>query len=284
MDEKSVVKVIERFCQDQIAKGKRKQTIDKYMRIINEFVQWINQNEGSLRQLTSVDLQQFIYHLEQKGNCAATIENKFAALSVFVKFLGFQEILRHIWRPETRKIHHIAPKFLERNERNRLLREVERSANLRNIAIVYLLLYTGLRVSELVALNQEDITVTEQSGSVKVRKGQRNVARQVPLPPEARSALYAYLRTREDDDPALFLSNYKKRITIRSVQRVLEKYGVCPHQLRHTYCRELVCSGVDIATVAALVGLSDINLTRRYSKPSEQELEQAIEKVFDSFI
>lgn len=280
MDEKSVVELIKRFSHDQLTKGKSEQTIDKYIRIINEFVQWLGQNHRDLAQLSSVDLQQYIYYLEQKGNCATTIENKFAALSVFVKFLGFEEILQYIWRPETRKIYQIAPHSLSRTERNRLLHEVERSTNLRNIAIVYLFLHTGLRVSELVALNQEDVTVNEQSGSVHVRKGK--VARQVPLPMEARKTLYAYLKTREDDDPALFLSNYKKRITVRSVQRVLEKYGVCPHQLRHTYCSELINSGVDIATVAALVGHNDINLTRRYTKPSQQELDQTIERVFHS--
>jgi integrase/recombinase XerD len=120
----------------------------------------------------------------------------------------------------------------------------------------------------------------EQSGMVFVRKGKGDVARKVPLPVEARNYLNQYLQTREDDDEALILSNYQKRISVRSVQRALEKYGVHPHQLRHTYCRELVGAGVDIATVAELAGHADINMTRRYSKPSHDELDQTIEKIF----
>ncbi|MBA4494511.1 tyrosine-type recombinase/integrase [Paenactinomyces guangxiensis] len=280
MDEKTVAKVIDSFISEQQEKGKNSQTIDKYTRIIREFAQWLKQNKGDLHQLTRIDIQQFINHLEEKGNSPTTIENKFAALSVLVKYLGCPEVLKYVRRPESRKIRHIAPKSLDRNERNRILREVERSKKLRNIAIVYLLLYTGLRVSELVALNRDDVKIGERTGTVRVRKGKGDIARKVPLPVDARNHLYIYLQTREDDNPALFLSNYKKRITIRSVQRILEKYGVYPHQLRHTYCRELVASGVDIATVAELAGHSDINITRRYSKPSEKELEQAVQKVF----
>lgn len=280
MDEKTVVKVIDGFIHDQQAQGKSTQTIEKYTRIIREFVKWLKQNNGDLLRLTRIDIQQFINHLEEKGNRVTTIENKFAALSVLVKYLGCQEVLQYVRRPEVRKIRNIAPKSLDRNERNRMLREVERSKKPRNIAIVYLFLYTGLRVSELVALNRDDVTIGERSGSVQVRKGKGDIARKVPLPIDARNHLCTYLRTRDDNDPALFLSNYKKRITVRSVQRILEKYGVYPHKLRHTYCRELVGSGVDIATVAELAGHSDINITRRYAKPSEKELEQAVQKVF----
>lgn len=227
-------------------------------------------------------MQQYIHHLEGKGNSASTIENKFATLSVLARHLGAIHVLRHIRRPEVRKVRQVAPKSLERNERNRVLREVERTGNRRNIAIVYLFVYSGLRVSEVVSLNREDVVIGPRSGSVTVRKGKGNVSRTVPLPVEARIHLSEYLETRTDNHPALFLSNYRQRISVRSVQRVLEKFGVHPHKLRHTYCRELVGAGVDIATVAELAGHADINVTRRYAKPSPKELEQAIDKAFRS--
>ena len=79
---------------------------------------------------------------------------------------------------------------------------------------------------------------------------------------------------------ALFLSNYRQRISVRTVQYMLSKFGVHPHILRHTFCRELVRAGVDIATVAELAGHADINVTRRYSKPTVSELKQGIERAF----
>ena len=73
----------------------------------------------------------------------------------------------------------------------------------------------------------------------------------------------------------------QKRGFVRYI-RILEKFGVHPHQLRHTYFRELVGAGADIATVAELVGHADINVTRRYAQPTAKELEQTVGKVFSS--
>jgi len=282
MEQKSDAKVIEGFVRDLQAKGNSPSTVKTYTRIIGEFASWLKGNGADLNRLTRVDVQQYIHYLEEKENSASTIENKFAALSVLAHYLGVTDVLQHIRRPEVRKLRHVAPKSLDRNERNRLLREVERTRKPRDIAIVYLLLYTGIRVSELVSLNREDVVISQRKGSVTVRKGKGNISRTIPLPPQARLQLFLYLQTRTDDHPALFLSNYQRRISVRSVQRVLEKFGVHPHQLRHTYCRELVGAGVDIATVAELAGHADINVTRRYAKPSPKELEQAIEKAFRS--
>lgn len=280
MEQKSDAKVIEGLIQALEAKGKSPSTIQTYNRIIRNFMNWLKTYGGDLNQLTRIDIQQYIHYLEEKGNSASTIENKFAALSFLARHLDAEEILQHIRRPEVRKTQHIAPKSLDRNERNRVLREVERTRNLRNIALVYLFIYSGLRVSEIAALNREDIIIGQRKGSVTVRKGKGNIARTVPLPIEARLHLSQYLKTRTDRCAALFLSNYQQRISIRSIQRVLEKFSVHPHALRHTYCRELVGAGVDIATVAELAGHNDINITRRYSKPSAIELEHTIQKVF----
>lgn len=280
MSEKSDAKVIEGFIRDLHEKGRSPGTIQTYTRIIQEFSNWLKEHGGDLGQLTRVDVQQYIQFLEEKGNSAATIQHKFAALSSLVRYLGATDLLQYIRRPEMRKIRHIAPKSLDRNERNRVLREVERTGNLRDIAMVYLLVYSGLRVSELVNLNREDVQIRERSGSLTVRKGKGNVSRKVPLPVEARLQLSRYLEIRDDDSSPLFLSNYQRRISVRSVQRMLAKFGIHPHQLRHTYCRELVGAGVDIATVAELAGHADINVTRRYAKPSAEELEKAIERAF----
>lgn len=280
MEQKSDAKVILGLIEHLESDGCSPGTIKNYTRSIREFSEWLKQNDGDIIRLTRVDLQQYICALEQKGNSAATIENKFAALSVLANYLDASHALRNIRRPEVRKSRYIAPKSLDRNERNRVLREVERTRNLRSIAIVYLFLYSGLRVSEIVKLDRDDVVIGERSGLIHVRKGKGNVSRTVPLPIEARLQLRQYLESRTDNDPALFLSNYRRRISVRSVQRGLEKFGVHPHQLRHTYCRELVGAGVDIATVAELVGHADINVTRRYAKPTTKELERAVEKAF----
>lgn len=280
MDKKSDVKIIDNFIEFLYDHGKGESTIKLYTRLVREYTKWLATNGGSIETLTRLDIQAYINYLTNKGLSASTIENKMAAISSLAKFMANVNVLQNIRKPEHRKTHNIAPKSLEKKARNKVLREIERSNNLRNIAIAYLLLYTGLRVSELVALNRQDIIMSERSGTVIVKKGKGDVERKIPLPSEARLHIKKYLSGRKDPDKAVFLSNFKKRISIRSVQRIFEKYNIHPHQLRHTYCRELIRVGIDITTVADLAGHTDINVTRRYAKPTVIELEEAVEKAF----
>ena len=263
-----------------LEKGNREKTVEDYVRHMENFQKWLQSEGSNLEHLTRYDVQQYIKHLQDRGNKASTLTPKYSAIVAFTRYLGQSHLVDNIQRPEVRHSRHISPKSLPRTDRNRLFRELERSRNLRSIAIVYFSLYTGLRVSELAALNQEDVYVGERSGNVIIRDGKGGITRTVPLPSEARYHLRRYLETREDDDPALFLSNFKKRMSKRSIQRIFEKLGIHAHMLRHTYGRELVSSGVDIATVAELMGHSDVNVTRRYAAPSMKDLEQAVEKVF----
>lgn len=280
MDEKSVVKVIDDFLAHMLDSGKSKLTVKTYKHTLEMFNVWLNENGGDLTKLTRLDVQLFIQFLESKGNSASTINNRFAAISQFARFMSRPDIIENIRIPEVRQARNVAPKSLERTERNNLLREIERTANPRDIAIVNLLIRTGVRVSELVALNRTDVEMSERSGAITVRNGKGNVSRRVPLSVEARLYLRKYLDSREDNDPALFLSNYRQRISVRAVQHMLSNYGVHPHALRHTFAKELVSKGVDISTVADLCGHADINVTRRYSKPTERDLEKAIDKAF----
>lgn len=280
MDKKSVVKIIGDFLtyiQDQ---GKSQLTAKTYRYSLGIFNEWLLQNGGDISKLTRVDVQLFIQYLESKGNSASTINNRFAAITQFARFIGNPDIIENIRVPQVRQAKNIAPESLERTERNNLLRGVERKDNPRDIAIVNLLIRTGIRVSELVALDRSDVVIGERSGSITVRNGKGNVSRRVPLSAEARLYLSKYLDTRDDNDPALFLSNYRQRISVRAVQHMLSNYGVHPHALRHTFAKELVSKGVDITTVADLCGHADINVTRRYSKPTEKDLEAAIDKAF----
>lgn len=266
----SDAKIIDDFISFQTIHSNSEGTIKLYAQIIKKFSKWLEMNGGCLDCLTRSDIQNYVKYLSAKDLGASTIENKYAAISSLAKFLDKTNILQNIRKTQYRKNRNIAPKSLDRNDRNKMLREVERSQNLRTIALTYFLLYTGLRVSELVALNRQDIVSNERSGTVVVRKGKGDIERKVPLPVEARIHLKNYLDSRDDFEEAVFLSNYQKRISIRSVQRILEKFYVHPHQLRHTYCRELVCAGIDISTVADLAGHADI--------PSTIELEDVIER------
>lgn len=278
--EKTCVELFDDFEIAQSNSGKSSNTIKTYRYALKTFASWLRDSGGNIDNLTRVDVQQYIKYLETENRSAATIGKVFAAIAAFAAFKGCSHILEGIQFPVQRKALHTAPKSLSRTERNKLLRNVERDGNLRNLAIVYTLLFTGIRVSELCQLNRTDLKLSERSGSLTVRKGKGNIARTVPLPVDARHYISKYLESRTNTDTALFLSQYKRRISVRSVQHMLQKYNIHPHQLRHTYCRELVNAGIDISSIAELAGHASLEVTRRYSKPSHVELEEAISKAF----
>ncbi|MCG7317904.1 tyrosine-type recombinase/integrase [Brevibacillus laterosporus] len=174
-----------------------------------------------------------------------------------------------------------APKALDRLERKRLEREVDRSGNKRDFAIIKTLLHTGLRVSELVALDRSDVDLSERKGELRVRAGKGNKARIVPLNADTRWAIRKYLEERSDDHEALFLSNRDKRISVRSVQHLLEQHNLHAHQLRHTFITGLVRANEDISVIQSLSGHSSADMILRYSKPTEEDKLKAIEGLYN---
>ncbi|GAB7057714.1 MULTISPECIES: tyrosine-type recombinase/integrase [unclassified Paenibacillus] len=277
---KNFVAEVQRFLSDQEAQGKAENTLKTYRRILEAFGRWLDRNGGDLTEPTRYDVQAYVKTLEQEGKNAATVDKIVACLSVYSRFIQRPDIVEHIKRIKPQNKRQTAPKSLEELAVKRLKREIEKTGNKRDIAIGYMLLETGVRVSELCSLNRQDVTINERSGEMIVRNGKGGKSRTIPLSREVRYHLTQYLAIRNDNEAALFLSSHKKRISARTIQHMLAKFGTHPHALRHTFARRLVAAGTDISTVAALTGHSDINMTKRYSMPSSVELAEAIDRAF----
>lgn len=204
--------------------------------------------------------------------------------------------LRHL--PEWQVL---APKWLSRQDQHRLLRALQRSeqgANTerrrvlaaRDAALISLMLHASLQVSEAVGLDVSDIVLSERHGAVTVRFGKSGKRREVPLNRDARVAVAAWLGFRWSDAGPLFPGDKGGRLTARAaeaaVTRVAKSAGlvVTPHQLRHTFCHELVeRRKVPLDRVALLAGHTTasgrprVETTVRYTTPSQEELARAIE-------
>jgi integrase/recombinase XerD len=274
------IPLIDKFSQWLTEEGKSDSTIETYRMVLTKFHEWLLRRDGKLGQLTKNDIQAYMVYLESENKSASTIEKIFVTISVFTRFLGKTEIVEGIQRKQKQKSKQIAPESLEVNERDNLLHEVKQDGNLRDIAIVYTLLHTGIRVSELCALNRSDVKINEHNGLVVILDAKGNKKRVVPLSKEVRYHLKKYIDSLNSTYEALFISNFNKRISTRAVQYMLKKYNANPHKLRHTFCKELVQEGINIAAVAELAGHSDVNITRRYSNLSVTDLEDAINRTF----
>ena len=198
----------------------------------------------------------------------------------------------------TPKLHDKEIIRLENNEVNSLLNEVEdgtdlttrqqayhKKIGLRDLAIVTLLLGTGIRISECVGLDIDDLDFKNNSFTVTRKGGNRKI---LYFPEEVSDALIRYLEedrlASDAESPALFLSLRKQRITVRAVEKLVKKYSklitplkkITPHKLRSTYGTNLYHRTGDIFVVAEALGHRDVNTTKKhYAAMSEEILKNA---------
>jgi len=209
-----------------------------------------------------------------------------AAIDHFYLFLGMDQA-----RVKREDLPAQSPQSLKPEEQKAFLRAVERAPSIRDQAIARLLFYTALRLSECADLNVDDVRVSARKGLVIVRSGKGDSYREVPLNAEAREALKRWQKQRAKQfpkhaDPALFLNLKGRRLSTRAIDLVISHLGVdaklelSAHILRHTCLTNLVRHGNDLVLVAEIAGHKRLETTRRYSLPSLQDRENAMEKLY----
>ncbi|MCY9005606.1 tyrosine-type recombinase/integrase [Peribacillus frigoritolerans] len=276
MDTSAKDEMIFSFAEWLRDQGKSANTIKTYTGVLSQFC---DQTQKILMEIHSEDVQGYLDNLENCKKSPGTIEKHYIALNVFFKFLGKPQVMLSVERKV--KEHKLeVPETLSLNEQQKLLRDIEAEGNLRNIAIVYLLLHTGIRVSELCDLNGRDVIMETERNYILVRNAKGEIDRSVPLTISAIQHVQNYLFSLKEKADPLFISSYNQRITPRSVQYILKKYNVHPHKLRHTFCQRLVDNGIDIQTISKLAGHKDLNVTKRYLKEKSLDLVNAIDQTF----
>ncbi len=188
-------------------------------------------------------------------------------------------------------------KFLEREQVERLLNmpEISKTDGLRDKAILEVLFSTGLRVSELVSLNRDQINLERREFGV-IGKGRR--PRVVFLSETATRWLRQYLANRDDASRAVFIrysgktpdptdtSGNELRLTARSVQRLVEKYvkkarlplKITPHGLRHSFATDLLTNGADLRAIQEMLGHKNVSTTQIYTHITNPQLKEIHDK------
>jgi integrase/recombinase XerC len=224
----------------------------------------------------------FKRHLKvERGWKPSSVNLALAAVDHFNRFLGLGSA-----NVKREPLAQAAPRALSEGQQRALLRAAE-VGRPRDRAIVVLLLYTAIRLHELVALDVEDVSVSARKGLLVVRSGKGDAYREVPLNRPSRAALDVWLSARGehavDGERALFLGPRGVRLSPRSVDRVVrgiaDQAGLAlsAHVLRHTCVTNLVRGGNDIVLVAELAGHRRLETTRRYSLPSAADRQAAME-------
>jgi integrase/recombinase XerD len=264
------------FCHWLEEQKKSPSTVKTYIRELEKYQEWLQEKETSILYLKKADIQSYIYYLEDQQKSITTIDKTVGVIRTFAKFLGKPELTFGLDLKPVEKSNEF--ETLSSNEYTQLLKRVKEDGDLRNITIVYVLLHTGIRISELCNLNRSDIDLNKHELLVQKNDEQRVI----PLSKEARKYLQMYLDSHLYE--AIFVSNVGERLTERAIQYMLKKYDVNPQKLRHTFCQRLIDNKVDIGTVSQLAGHKDINVTKKYVKEhmNKQKVESEINDAFKS--
>ena len=277
----------------KINKNLSKNSIEAYERDIKGYLDFINANYGCIdtRDVKPEYLKNYLNHLVRGSIAKSSEKRKLSAINSFNQYLLKEGRLEsdQISKVSTPKLDKRVPVVLSHDEIERLLLAAKGEGSLldkRNYAMMELLYGSGLRISELTALNLEDIHVNVNLVNVF---GKGSKERIVPLNDESVKALKDYilnarLQLMPKDRSALFVNKNGDRISRVGVFKIIKELAkdasiykeISPHTLRHTFATHLLEGGADIMAVKELLGHEDVSTTEFYTHVSKKV-------IFDKF-
>lgn len=273
------------------------ETIRAYEKDLHQFLRFFAKGDGKTihpATITALQVREFLAQLKEKNYQKTTVVRKLATIRSFYKFLirkGHVET-NPMQDIETPKVEKKLPHFLSTEEVEKLLNAPHGNTfqAIRDRAILETLYSTGLRVSELTALDVTDLDFTAES--IKARgKGRRE--RMVPIGSFALQAIKRYIearsqvpRTNDKEPDALFLNRFGDRLSSRSIRKILDKYikvtglneKTSPHTLRHSFATHLLNRGANLRMVQELLGHKHLSTTQIYTHVTTQSLKSAYEE------
>ena len=234
-----------------------------------------------LAEMERADLEAFIEHLQDAGLKISTVRTKLACLIAFLHFLIEQDVISGsvLKRPMKLKLPEILPRAMNPADVKKLLSVID---DIRDRALILLLLRTGMRIGEALGLRLNDLDLRDRK--VHLFQGEKNsMGRVVYLSDDVLSALKRWLRQRDQNKEFIFYGYGNKPICystgrsrfIRCIQKAgLQQKGYTVHCLRHTFASELLNAGMRLECLQQLLGHQDIEVTRRYARLTDRTREE----------
>jgi site-specific recombinase XerD len=290
----------------EIQKGFSPLTIREYRHYLKRFHNWLTENSSATKpDQINLELVRryrlYLAHLRARDGVPlqrVTQSYHIVALRAFLRYLLVQRDIPTLSpdKVELPKQGSRSVSFLNPGQIERLLNspKISNNAGLRDRTILETLFSTGLRVSELVSLNRDQVDLERKEFGVR---GKGNKLRVVFLSDTAAQWIERYLRSRRDNFKPLFIrysgrvdsqnSGERMRLTARSIQNIVSKYGkraglpieATPHTLRHSFATDLLISGADIRSVQEMLGHESIRTTQVYTHVTNRHLKE-VHKAF----
>lgn len=273
-----------------VEKGLAQNTLDSYRRDLNKFTQYLKRHHiTDVQAISRKIISNYLLEQKELGHSSSTISRNIASIRSFFQYLLIEQKIKDnpcsdLDSPKAEKKlpHIISAKDID------LLLEQPQIGNIigrRDKAMLELLYATGVRVTELVSLNVEDINL--KMGFLRCN-GKGGKERMVPLGSLAIKSLQNYLRSsrpgilKKSDNKALFVNQHGKRLTRQGFWKILKKYcqragisgDITPHTLRHSFATHLLENGADLRSVQEMLGHADISTTQIYTQINRRKIQE----------
>ncbi len=269
-------------------------TVFSYMRDIRQFSAWLQLTHSiDVIDASQLNISDYLAHLQEEGRSGATASRNLASLKNFYAYLvasGFLENSPVATGIKIERGEKKAPQILSGREVELLLAQPNciDSKGFRDKAMLEVMYATGIRVTELIDLNLEDVNL--DAGVIKCTNTKKS--RVIPLYPVAQKSLAVYIQKvrktmlATPDEPALFVNINGSRMSRQGFWKILKHYqatahiekDITPHTLRHSFAVHLLENGADLNSVQELMGHSDISSTQMYAHLINNKLKSVYEK------
>ncbi len=249
------------------------------------------ENKAPWKKCTANDFRDYLFIIMKRGQARSYVRLQFSALRTFYQFLAARKGLRHnpVREVQLPKIDKKLPLVLTRQQVEELLAAPARVAKnraapvwmpRRDVAIMELFYSSGLRLSELTALDVADVDLYTESVRV-FGKGRKERICPVGLP--ALEAISHYRAAANVHSGPLFISKARRRMSTRSIWLILKRYlrhtsipiSISPHKLRHSFATHMLDRGADLRSVQALLGHASLSTTQIYTHVTVERLKKA---------
>lgn len=261
-------------------------TLQSYQRDIVQYMKYIDNNRLNFYKVKEEDIRKYFKHLEELNKKASTISRNLASIRAFYQFLKRNKKVKKDPTQEIQapKIEKKVPNILTSKEVELLL-EQPKNIDLKGIrdkAMLEFAYATGMRVTEIISLNIEDVNI--EDGYVKCKTSEKE--RSIPLGSMALKALREYIEKarlvmiKDEDNKALFVNVNGRRLTRQGFWKIVKYYkeqahiakDITPHVLRHSFATHLLQNGAELKAIQTMLGHSDISSTQIYMQFQDESL------------
>jgi len=267
-------------------------TLQSYKRDIKQYENYLEQKQKGYDEITAKEMKEYIEHLEEIGKKPSTISRNIASIRSFYQNEVKNKKLKEdptegIQSP---KVEKRVPSILTSNEVSLLLEQPKGTdlKGIRDKAMLEFAYATGMRVTEIISLNVEDVNLAE--GYVVCKNGSKQ--RTIPLGNISLKALKEYMTSarnvliKKDETKALFVNINGSRLTRQGFWKIIKYYkeqahiskDITPHVLRHSFATHLLQNGADLKSIQAMLGHSDILSTQVYMQFQDDSLKDIYRK------